>query len=56
MEEARISESFEFWQVQLHLDPQSTATKCAIKDRRFQLQLVMFRKEYGVGFDLQRSG
>ena len=47
MEEARIRKSFEFWQVQLHLDPQSKATKPAIKDRRSQLQLFMDRKEDG---------
>lgn len=40
VEEVRLRESLEFWQVKLHLDPQSEATKSAIKDRRSQLHKI----------------
>jgi hypothetical protein len=40
VEEARLIEFLEFWQVQLHLDPQSKATKSGIKDCRSQLHKI----------------
>ena len=30
--------SLNFWQVQVHLDPQNKVTKSAVEDRWFQLQ------------------
>lgn len=47
LEGARLRESLEFWQVQLHLDPQNEVCKVAIKDGRARLQVLADRKELG---------
>lgn len=52
LEEARLRESLEYWQVQLHLNPQSEATKFGIKDLRSQLQ----KKEDGWRCGLEPGG
>lgn len=45
LEEARLRESLEYWQVQLHLNPQSEVTKYAFKDLRSHFQKLWKRKK-----------
>lgn len=42
-----LEKSLEFWQVQLHVDPQYEANKSTNKDLRSQLHIFMDRKEVG---------